>query len=592
MANPTPVEQAYLDRVERTGARRRRWWKEARFGMFIHWGLYSQLGRNEWAMNLERIPVPEYEKLAATWKPKPRCMREWAALAKRAGMKYMVMTTKHHEGFCLWDTKMTDYNAVQRGPRRDLVREYVEAAREVGLKVGLYYSLMDWHHPDGIRCAKEEAARQRFVNFTRGCVRELMSHYGKIDILWYDVSWPLTSPQAWDSYRLNAMVRELQPHILINDRAQIPEDFGTPEEHIKPAAGDRAWEACMTFNGSWGWQPTPPEDWLSSRKVLDMLRTCTANGGNLLLNIGPHPDGTVPREAVERLTAVGQWLKTYGGVVYGPVDRAGALTSGMGNWTRKGRQYYFWCSRWPGRELAIGALTWKLRGARLYPSDKKLSFTQTADRLVIQGLPEKCPDKTNHVGVVELTFRTPPIQLFNAGPVSPDVPLVDLSGKWVSPQVDAWKVSRLLPKKGDVIRAGGVQLSDKLGWKSVRASQPEGFISVHDLFGDKDGLVYIGNVFRTPGSGVWRLHLGHDGGAKVFVDGRVALTVPSLINPAVPGRSKVDLRLSKGDHEIVIAFDTAGGRGWGIFACFEIPQRQRGKIKPVFPKPVMAWLAR
>ena len=583
MSVPSQTEQAYLDSVEKTQARRIKWWKDARFGMFVHWGLYSQLGRNEWVMNMERIPIKEYEPLADTWKPRPNCAREWVALAKKAGMKYMVLTAKHHEGFCLWDTKMTDFNAVQRGPRRDLVREYVTAAREAGLKVGLYYSLMDWHHPDGIRCAKDEEARKRFVAFTQGCVRELMSNYGKIDILWYDVSWPLTSPQAWESHRLNAMARELQPHLLINDRAQIPEDFGTPEEHIKPAAGDRSWEACMTFNGSWGWQQTPPEDWLSSRKVLDMLRTCTAAGGNLLLNIGPHPDGTVPHEAVERLTAVGQWLKTYGGVVYGKVDRATGLTSALGNWTRKGNTMYFWCSRWPGRELAIGALTGKLVSAQIYPNGKKLPFTQIGDRLLIKGLPEKCPDQTNQVGMIALTFKWPPYQMFNAGPVAPDVPPRDLSGKWASPYISSWKVSKLLPKTGDVTTAKCVKVGSKLDWKIVRASQPEGFLNIHDLYGEQDGLVYIGNNFTAPRAGVWTFYVGHDGGARVFVDGKTMLTVPERSNPAVPGRSKVDLQLSKGNHEIVIAFDTANGSGWGLFTCFEIPKKFRGKDKPVFP---------
>ena len=140
-----------LIREEKDRARRMKWWHDARFGMFIHWGLYAQLGRHEWVMNRERIPLEEYEKLADTWQPKERPAREWARLAKEAGMKYMVMTTKHHEGFCLWDTQMTDYNAVRHGPGRDLVREYVEACREFGLKIGFYHSLMDWHHPDGAR---------------------------------------------------------------------------------------------------------------------------------------------------------------------------------------------------------------------------------------------------------------------------------------------------------------------------------------------------------------------------------------------------------------------------------------------------------
>ena len=172
-------------------ARRMKWWHEAKFGMFIHWGLYSVLGRHEWVMEQEGIPVAEYEPLAKKFVPKPMPMREWAKLAKRAGMKYMVMTTKHHEGFCLFDTATTAYCAPRSAAGRDLVREYVDAARAEGLRVGFYYSLMDWHHPDGARCAKDEAARRRFVEYVHTHVRELMTNYGKIDILWYDVAWPL-----------------------------------------------------------------------------------------------------------------------------------------------------------------------------------------------------------------------------------------------------------------------------------------------------------------------------------------------------------------------------------------------------------------
>jgi len=170
---------------------RMQWWHAAKFGMFIHWGLYSARARHEWAMENEAIPIEEYTALTKQFKPKPNAPRDFARLAKAAGQKYMVMTTKHHEGFCLWDTKFTNYNAAKQGPGRDLVREYVEAARAEGLRVGFYYSLMDWHHPDGANCATDEAARRRFVDYTHGLIRELLTNYGKIDVLWYDVAWPL-----------------------------------------------------------------------------------------------------------------------------------------------------------------------------------------------------------------------------------------------------------------------------------------------------------------------------------------------------------------------------------------------------------------
>ncbi len=217
--------------------------------MFIHFGLYSQLGRHEWAMEQEGIPVAEYEQLARHFNPKPHAAREWAKLAKRAGMKYMVMTTKHHEGFCLFDTKLTNYCAPKQAAGRDLVAEFVEAVRGEGLHVGFYYSLMDWHHPDGAICATDEAARRRFVDYIHGHVRELCTNYGKLDVLWYDVNWPL-KPEGWESVELNKMVRQLQPDILINNRSGIPEDFTTPEQRIVASAAP--WEACMTMNDSWG----------------------------------------------------------------------------------------------------------------------------------------------------------------------------------------------------------------------------------------------------------------------------------------------------------------------------------------------------
>jgi len=399
--------------------RRMKWWHEARFGMFIHFGLYSQLGRHEWVMNRERIPVKEYEKLAKTFNPQPNCPRQWAALAKKAGMKYMVMTTKHHEGFCLWNTKQTAYNAVRRGPHRDIVAEYVNACRANGLRVGFYYSLMDWHHPDGAKCYKDERAHRRFLDFTQGCVRELMSNYGKIDILWYDVSWPLESPQRWESAKMNAMVRQLQPDIIINNRSQLPEDFGTPEEHIRAEQAGRAWEACMTFNGSWGWRPTPPEDWHPARKVVMMLQQVTSGGGNLLLNVGPKPDGSVPDEATERLTGVSKWLARYGEAVYGQPDRVEGLEgwSGCGTWTRKGRSHYFWVTNWPGETLAIGGLKTKVRSVALMPGGRKLRFKQEPDRLIVKGLPSQCPDRICNVGMLKVEFAGKPRQKLGAGVV-------------------------------------------------------------------------------------------------------------------------------------------------------------------------------
>jgi alpha-L-fucosidase len=410
-------KETYLKQVAASRPERIRWWQEARFGMFVHWGLYAQLGRHEWVMNRERIPVQEYEKLADTFKPKERPAREWARLAAQAGMKYVVMTTKHHEGFCLWDTAQTDYNAVKRGPGRDLVREYVEACREFGLKIGFYHSLMDWHHPDGARCAYDEEARRRFLDFIQGCVRELCTNYGRIDIFWHDVSWPLKTPEAWESYKMNSMIRELQPHILINNRSKLDEDFGTPEEHVTAAEEGRNWEACMTFNGSWGYMPISP-DWRSAREVVSMLRTAAAGQGNLLLNIGPAPDGSVPSEAVERLEAVGKWVALNGEAMYGQVDRAGRGRMDWmptGQWTVKGDDAYFWCTRWPGEELAIGGLRTEVRQASILSTGQVVDFEQTENRLVLKGLPKENPDVFAGVTVIKLSCAGPLRQVLGAG---------------------------------------------------------------------------------------------------------------------------------------------------------------------------------
>jgi alpha-L-fucosidase len=412
----------YLQQTAATRPERMRWWHEARFGMFIHWGLYSQLGRHEWVMNRERIPLPEYEKLAATWQPGPAPAREWARLAKQAGMQYMVLTTKHHEGFCLWDTQQTDYNAMRLGPRRDLVAEYVAACREFGLKVGFYYSLMDWRHPDGALCATDEAARRRFLDFTQGCVRELCTQYGRLDILWYDVSWPLETPERWESLKMNQMARELQPHIIINNRSQLPEDYGTPEEHVTPEKAGRAWEACMTFNGSWGYMPISP-DWRSVREVVGLLNAATAGAGNLLLNIGPAPDGSVPAEALERLSAVGRWLAPNQEAVYGQVDRiAGRLESmPTGLWSLKGNTAYFWVTRWPGQELAIGGLRGPVVKASLLATGQPLAVEQTENRLVLRGLPDAQPDAIAGTTLIKLEFSAPPQQVLGHGYVVLDV---------------------------------------------------------------------------------------------------------------------------------------------------------------------------
>ena len=376
--------------------RRMQWWHEARFGMFVHFGLYSVLGRHEWAMEQEGSPVAEYQQLAKQFNPQPHAARAWARLAKTAGMKYMVMTTKHHEGFCLFNTRLTDYCAPKQAAGRDLVAEYVEAARGEGLRFGFYYSLMDWHHPDGAKCKTDEAARRRFVDYIHGHVRELCTNYGKVDVLWYDVNWPLT-PEGWESEKMNTMVRQLQPDILINNRSGIPEDFTTPEQHI--VASDEPWEACMTMNDSWGYQHAD-DNWKSPKTIVRNLLTCTRDTGNYLLNIGPRPDGSIPDPSVEILTPVGKWMDTHSALIH-KAGKCQVKRSEFALFTRQGNTLFIHAYFWPGDTLAIGGLQQKVLSAKLYASGVPVRFEQEQWRVKFLDLPATAPDPLATVLAVE-----------------------------------------------------------------------------------------------------------------------------------------------------------------------------------------------
>ncbi len=372
-----------------TRAERMRWWHAARFGMFIHFGVYSTIGRHEWVMEEEAIPVPEYAPHATTFHPHPGAPRAWARLAKQAGMKYMVMTTKHHEGFCNFDTKLTSYCAPKQGPGRDTVREYVEAAREKGMRVGFYYSLMDWHHPDGALCATNEDSRKRFVEYTHGLIREILSNYGKIDVLWYDVDWPL-DVKGWESVRMNEMIFQLQPEIIVNNRNGLPGDFSTPEQHITAESGGRAWESCMTMNDSWGYQAAD-DDWKSSKTIVRNLITCARDTGNYLLNIGPKADGSISEPSVRALREVGEWMAVNGHTIYDS-ETCQVRRSTYASFTRIGNTLYMHVHFWPGEYVAIGGLMTKVKSAKLLKTGESIPFKQDEFRVKFTDLPMEAPD--------------------------------------------------------------------------------------------------------------------------------------------------------------------------------------------------------
>ncbi len=316
------------------------WFTESRFGLFIHWGLYSMPARHEWVRNKEKISNEEYQKYFEHFNPDLYDPKEWAREAKNAGMKYFVITTKHHEGFCLWDSKLTDYKAPCTPCRRDLLKPMVEAFRSEGLKVGFYYSLLDWHHPHytvdkihPMRDNEEERGKnskrdiRKYTKYLHGQVRELLSNFGKIDILWFDFSYPGEDGKGrddWDSENLLKMVRKLQPDVMIDNRLDLPGsgDFETPEQFQPPAPlrdgnGDiKVWEACQTFSGSWGYY-RDEYSWRERDELLCTLIDCVSKGGNLLMNVGPTARGEFDARALDRLRFFGEWMKRHSRSIYG-----------------------------------------------------------------------------------------------------------------------------------------------------------------------------------------------------------------------------------------------------------------------------------
>ena len=376
-----------------------RWWVEARFGMFIHWGLYAIPARGEWVMFCERIPKAEYAKLADRFNPKKFNADKWVALAKEAGMKYMVLTTRHHDGFCLFDSDVSDFTSGKTASKRDFVAEYVQACKKAGIKVGFYYSLLNWRWPEYWKGPeKDPEGWRKFREYVHAQVRELMTKYGKIDILWYDGAWP-NSPEAWGSKELNAMVRSLQPDIIINNRSGLPEDFDTPEQRIE--GSKRPWESCMTIDDLWwGYCPGDP-NLKSPMQLVRNLTKCVAGGGNYLLNVGPRSDGTIAPEQASRLKAVGRWLKKNGESIYG-AGPAPFAQPHLGQVTAKGNRAYVHVMCWPGKEMCVAGVKNKVLNASMLANGKRLPFEQEADRLFIKGLPARSPDPIDTVVALDL----------------------------------------------------------------------------------------------------------------------------------------------------------------------------------------------
>ena len=381
----------------------RAWFNQARFGMFIHWGLYALLARHEWTMYLESIPAAEYRGLADRFDPQAYHPEDWVALAQDAGIRYIILTSRHHEGFCLWDSKVSDFTAPKTAAKRDLLGEFVEACDKRGMRYGFYYSLLDWRLPaywKGRR--RDPVGWGELRDYVHAQVEELCTDYGDLSILWYDGAWPYTA-EDWGSAALNARARELRPQIIINNRSALVEDYDTPEQHVTASESGRMWESCMTMNSTWGYS-TIDREWKDTRQLVHYLVTAASGGGNYLLNVGPDADGRIPFEAVERLRGIGHWMTVNGESIYAS-EQIPPRTMRLGSvgrmHTRKGHTLYLHCWRWTGKEIVLGALDAPVRAARILGSDLPVEVEQQGYRVWLRGLPQYAPDPIDTVIALE-----------------------------------------------------------------------------------------------------------------------------------------------------------------------------------------------
>ena len=339
-------------------------WRDLKFGMFVHWGPVSLLGTEiGWSRGGERrgtkgtgaIPVEVYDNLYRSFYPAAFDAKEWVELAKSAGMKYLVFTTKHHDGFCMFDSRLTDYKITNSPFRRDIVGELAEACHESGLKLGLYYSQPDWHHPD-----YRTENHDHYIEYLHGQLRELCTNYGTVDIIFFDGLRAKT--EDWDSENLFKVIRDLQPHVIINDRAGLPGDYDTPEQKVGEFSRDRPWETCMTVGEQWAWKTADKVKPL--KECIQALVATVGGDGNFLFNVGPMPTGRIEPRQAERLKEMGRWLKQYGQTIYG--TRGGPYKGGpWGASTCTDNRIYLHVFNWQGDSIALPPIPQEIVHSRL-----------------------------------------------------------------------------------------------------------------------------------------------------------------------------------------------------------------------------------
>jgi len=391
-------------------------WRDARFGMFIHWGPVSLTGKEiGWARGLE-IPIDEYDALYKRFDPVSFDPDEWVSIAKAAGMKYMVLTTKHHDGFVLWDTKQTPYNIMNSPLKRDVVKELSAAARKQGIGFGTYYSTCDWHHPDfpltspGGKVRRPTSNLDRYTDYLKAQVKELLTNYGPLFTLWFDV------PQEFDEARgqdVINMARAIQPDIVINNRTGAPGDYRTPEQFVPTTGYADDWETCMTLNDQWAYSDTD-QNWKSSTTVIRMLADVASKGGNFLLNVGPDSHGVIPAASVERLRDVGKWMAVNGSAIYGTsVGPFARLSYGVA--TRKESRLFVHVFDWPADQQLRVPLRSPVKAASLLAQPSApLKVRTEADRVIVE-VPRTPPDPTASVVVLDLAAEPVVLPLPTSG---------------------------------------------------------------------------------------------------------------------------------------------------------------------------------
>lgn len=387
-------------------AERLKWWTEDRFGMFIHWGLYALPARHEWIQNMESIPPDVYqERYFNLFYPDLYNPQDWARMAKNAGMKYVVLTAKHHEGFSLWDTKFSDFNAAKTPYKKDLLKPFVEACRKEGLKIGFYYSLIDWHdknftidrvHPlrnkPGARDGNKDRDMAKYRTYIKNQVRELLTNYGKIDLLFWDFSYPGEDGKGkndWDSEGLAKLARSLQPDIIMNDRLDLMDeswgwDYKTPEQFMPNSWPEYngvkvPWETCQTFSGSWGYH-RDENTWKSANQLIVMLIETVSKGGNLLLNVGPTARGNFDYRAIERLQQIGDWMTFNSKSIYGCTaapETYQAPKNTFLTYNKETNRLYIHLLQYPFKTLYLPGYKGKVKYAQFLHDNSELKYRES-----------------------------------------------------------------------------------------------------------------------------------------------------------------------------------------------------------------------